>query len=322
MIWRADPSWRIDVSTTEQRIQIPPQVQSYLELHHIVTLGTASITGMPHAATTAYVSGDLGVYFSMRPHELTVKNVAANHWASFTIDDYTPDFRKVRELRGVGRCGPVESRGEWQQATELFAAKLPNLPVQALDNLHRITPLVLDFVDFEYTDGVSVPLESSIVYQAAPETAVTVPAVFSAQLEQLDLEAGQVIVRQGERTDRFFIIVTGEVEVRREGHGQDVIVTRHGPGQLFGEVGALTGAPQQATFVAATPASVLAVDRSAFRDVVTQSATADLGQRVRATITENERNAPALPPAGWYTDPAGVAAQRYWDGSAWTDHLR
>ena len=25
-------------------------------------------------------------------------------------------------------------------------------------------------------------------------------------------------------------------------------------------------------------------------------------------------------PAGWYPDPQGVAAQRYWDGSTWTDH--
>ena len=25
-------------------------------------------------------------------------------------------------------------------------------------------------------------------------------------------------------------------------------------------------------------------------------------------------------PAGWYPDPNGAAAQRYWDGSAWTEH--
>ncbi len=145
------------------------------------------------------------------------------------------------------------------------------------------------------------------------------PADFSAQLETLTLEAGEVIVHQGERTDRFFIIVDGEVEVRREGHGQDVIVTRHGPGQLFGEAGALTGAPQSATFAAATRATVLAVDRSAFRSVVTQSAGADLNQRVRQTLDDM---GPALPPEGWYVDPAGTAKQRYWDGERWTSHVR
>jgi hypothetical protein len=30
----------------------------------------------------------------------------------------------------------------------------------------------------------------------------------------------------------------------------------------------------------------------------------------------------AAPPAGWYADPSGTAAQRYWDGSAWTEHVQ
>jgi len=29
---------------------------------------------------------------------------------------------------------------------------------------------------------------------------------------------------------------------------------------------------------------------------------------------------PPLPPAGWYPDPAGATALRYWDGGAWTEH--
>ena len=28
----------------------------------------------------------------------------------------------------------------------------------------------------------------------------------------------------------------------------------------------------------------------------------------------------ASPPAGWYADPEDPSQQRYWDGSAWTDH--
>ncbi len=31
--------------------------------------------------------------------------------------------------------------------------------------------------------------------------------------------------------------------------------------------------------------------------------------------------APATTPAGWYPDPSGAGGQRYWDGSAWTDHV-
>lgn len=30
----------------------------------------------------------------------------------------------------------------------------------------------------------------------------------------------------------------------------------------------------------------------------------------------------SLPPPGWYGDPAGVHGSRWWDGTAWTDHVR
>jgi hypothetical protein len=303
---------------TLQAIEIPPTVQSYLDLHHIITIGTSSFTGMPHAATTAYVSNVRGLYFTMRREELTVRNIEANHFASFTIDDYTSEFRKVRELRGVGRCQRVEHPGERAEAVALFAGKFPGLPRQSLDNLQLVVPLVLDFVDFEYSAGVSVPVESSIVYQAAPEMSVA-PAGINTQLARVHLEPGEIIVRQGERSNRFFIVVEGEIEVRKEGHGQDVIVSRHGPGQLFGEVGALTGAPQSATFVAATPAVVLSIDKSSFQDFVTQSAGADLSQRVQETL-DSQRVIRVAAPSGWYQDPADPARQRYWDGAAWTAH--
>lgn len=28
------------------------------------------------------------------------------------------------------------------------------------------------------------------------------------------------------------------------------------------------------------------------------------------------------PPAGWYADPYGAAALRWWDGTRWTEHLQ
>jgi nitroimidazol reductase NimA-like FMN-containing flavoprotein (pyridoxamine 5'-phosphate oxidase superfamily) len=117
----------------QQAIEIPAQVVDYLRLHHIITLGTSSFTGMPHAATTAYASSDAEVYFSMRREERTVRNVGDNHWASFTIDDYTPDFRKARELRGVGRCDPVRDLGQQATAVALFAEKFPSLPGESRD---------------------------------------------------------------------------------------------------------------------------------------------------------------------------------------------
>ncbi|HLN17383.1 MAG TPA: cyclic nucleotide-binding domain-containing protein [Acidimicrobiales bacterium] len=264
--------------------KIPPEAHSYLRIHHIITLGTSSFTGIPHAATVAYANDADQLFFSMASSELTLTNIAANRWVSFTIDDYTPDFRKLRELRGVGKCAMMQDPGERAAVWPLFAEKFPSLPTEALDNLHAVTPLELHFVDFEYTAGVAVPLESSIFYQVDPE-AETLPTGIATQLETLTFDPGQVVVRQGQRIDRFFIIVEGEVEVRREGHGQDVIVTRHTAGQLFGEVGALAGTPQTATYVAVSKALIMAIDRAAFQEIQVQSATADLRERVQSTLS-------------------------------------
>jgi hypothetical protein len=64
----------------------------------------------------------------------------------------------------------------------------------------------------------------------------------------------------------------------------------------------------------------MAIDRSAFQDFVTQSAGADLRQRVRDTLIGLDQNGEATtPPAGWYpgTDPS--QPPRYWDGTSWSD---
>ena len=45
---------------------------------------------------------------------------------------------------------------------------------------------------------------------------------------------------------------------------------------------------------------------------------------VEAAVTPIEAAAPAAvtsTPAGWYPDPSGRFEMRYWDGSAWTEHV-
>lgn len=39
-------------------------------------------------------------------------------------------------------------------------------------------------------------------------------------------------------------------------------------------------------------------------------------------MTEPSANSGALPPAGWYADPANSARQRWWSGLSWTDQVR
>ena len=88
--------------------------------------------------------------------------------------------------------------------------------------------------------------------------------VFRAErVEQAHFEPGEVIVRQGEIGDRFYVIKSGRVDVLRD----DSRVAELGPGEHFGEVALLDDVPRTATVRAAQPTDVLCVGRGDFAAV-------------------------------------------------------
>ncbi len=87
-------------------------------------------------------------------------------------------------------------------------------------------------------------------------------------LESLQVEPGDIIIRQGMPADRFYIISKGEVEVIQEMNGQTMVISVLSKGQFFGNVGLLTGAPHLASVRARTYCDLLALDREAFCSAV------------------------------------------------------
>ena len=65
--------------------------------------------------------------------------------------------------------------------------------------------------------------------------------------DELDVREGKVLIREGERGREFFVIVTGEVEVRRKGRKMATL----GPGSFVGEMALLSKIPRVATVTAA-----------------------------------------------------------------------
>jgi len=99
----------------------------------------------------------------------------------------------------------------------------------------------------------------------------------STRLEPQVLEAGATVFDQGDLADRFYIVVTGELEVvRTRSDGTTDVVARLGPGQYFGEQGLLDSAPRSATVRVASGdsggggagASLLALDAAVFGHLV------------------------------------------------------
>jgi hypothetical protein len=87
--------------------------------------------------------------------------------------------------------------------------------------------------------------------------------------EWLDVEAGQVVIVQGEVGDRFYVVAEGEFSVSIDGVERPAVM---GPGTSFGEVALLLSVPRTATVVARTAGRLLTLGADDFLAAVTGSA--------------------------------------------------
>ncbi len=88
--------------------------------------------------------------------------------------------------------------------------------------------------------------------------------------EQLSIGAAEVVVRQGDAADRFYVIGEGRFAVTRQESpdGEPIKLRELGPRDVFGEIGLLERSPRTATVTALTDARLLALDGPTFLDLV------------------------------------------------------
>jgi CRP/FNR family transcriptional regulator, cyclic AMP receptor protein len=81
-----------------------------------------------------------------------------------------------------------------------------------------------------------------------------------------EFEEHDFIVRQGDDGVGLFIITSGMVQVRKTtDEGREIDIATHGPGEFFGEISVLDGAPRTASVVAIEPTTCMAVVSWDFR---------------------------------------------------------
>ena len=113
-----------------------------------------------------------------------------------------------------------------------------------------------------------VPVVAMSLLRRIPEFAPLPPHALEAvarEAAELRVDAGEVIIREGARGDRFFAVATGRFDVTIEG----VFVRTLGRGHGFGEIALLADVPRTATLIARDEGMLLAIEREAFLVAVT-----------------------------------------------------
>ncbi len=74
------------------------------------------------------------------------------------------------------------------------------------------------------------------------------------------VEAGQIVVEEGDQSTQMFVVISGELEViKRVESGGEVRVAMFGPGDWFGEMSILDVQPRSASVRAVAPTLVLTI---------------------------------------------------------------
>ena len=90
----------------------------------------------------------------------------------------------------------------------------------------------------------------------------------ASRTDELDLEKGKVLCREGQSGGDFFVLLSGAADVTAG--GKTVRTIREG--EFFGEISLLDNGPRTATVTVSEPARVLVLGPAQFRDMLHQNA--------------------------------------------------
>jgi len=102
-------------------------------------------------------------------------------------------------------------------------------------------------------------------------------------VDEVSLKPGHTLIREGQPTDSFFIVMTGNVQVTRSGKP----AARLGPGEFVGEIGMLDRGPATATVTADGPVEAMVLSHTQFADAIKGNPT--LALPVMAAMAERLR---------------------------------
>ena len=102
--------------------------------------------------------------------------------------------------------------------------------------------------------------------------------------DEVELDEGRAMVREGDWPYEFFAIEQGTAEVRRG----DQLLAELGPGDFFGEMALVGDTRRNASVVATSPVVVVVMTAQAFRQTARELP--EVADKLRAAIEERGRH--------------------------------
>ena len=106
----------------------------------------------------------------------------------------------------------------------------------------------------------------------------------TANTDEVEVEPGRTLIKQGSPGDSFYVVLQGEAEVWIDGR----LRTTMRPGDFFGEISMLDRGPATATVTTTKPSKMMVMSHLQFRDAI--KGNQDLLFQVLAAVTERLRS--------------------------------
>lgn len=168
-------------------------------------------------------------------------------------------FGEIGLLRGIKRTASVRT------AT--------NVTVMVIDRETFITIVSeCDLVSAQIADMVRRRVMATRLAETLPQLSQQQVTRYLPNFELIKYKPGEIILRQGDPADMFYIITLGHAEVvSRRPDGEDLVLARLGAGEWFGEMGLLLGSPRTATVRAVGDVEAMGLAREHFQELMAES---------------------------------------------------
>jgi cytochrome P450/CRP-like cAMP-binding protein len=165
-------------------------------------------------------------------------------------------FGEIGLLHGVPRTATVRSSKERTQVLEIERDLF----------MHMVSEH--DLARDDIADIARRRIMANQLADALPGLDAQAFSRVSEFLKRKQYPANDVVIRQGEQAENFYVIVSGDAEVLNEhSSGEDIVLAKLSAGDYFGEIGILQNRARTATVRAVSDLNVLVLDREHFLEL-------------------------------------------------------